>query len=55
MPIDPNRETWKPGMPWEKALEDIEYANTTTTRRMYNCTTVLIITSIGNKLGLNSS
>lgn len=25
MPIDPNRETWKPGMPWEKALEDIEY------------------------------
>ena len=25
MPIDPKRETWKPGMPWEKALEDIEY------------------------------
>ena len=25
MPIDPNRETWKPGMPWEKALEDIDY------------------------------
>ena len=23
MPIDPERETWKPGMPWEKALEDI--------------------------------
>ncbi len=25
MPIDPNRESWKPGMPWEKAIEDIEY------------------------------
>ncbi len=25
MPIDPKRETWKPGMPWEKAIEDIEY------------------------------
>ncbi len=25
MPIDPNRETWKPGMPWEKALDDIDY------------------------------
>ena len=26
MPVDRNRESWKPGMPWEKALEDIEYA-----------------------------
>ncbi|MCH7653635.1 MAG: propionyl-CoA carboxylase, partial [Chloroflexi bacterium] len=25
MPIDPNRETWKPGMSWEEAIEDIEY------------------------------
>ncbi|HAL46423.1 MAG TPA: hypothetical protein DCP37_01590, partial [Dehalococcoidia bacterium] len=25
MPIDLNRESWKPGMPWEKAIEDIEY------------------------------
>ena len=25
MPIDPNRETWKPGMGWEEAIEDIEY------------------------------
>ena len=25
MPIDPKRETWKPGMPWEKALDDIDY------------------------------
>ncbi|MFL2783924.1 MAG: carboxyl transferase domain-containing protein, partial [Dehalococcoidia bacterium] len=25
MPIDPNRESWKPGMPWEKALEDMDY------------------------------
>ena len=25
MPIDPNRESWKPGMPWEHAIEDIEY------------------------------
>ena len=25
MPIDPTRETWKPGMPWESALEDIDY------------------------------
>ncbi len=25
MPIDPNRESWKPGMPWEKAIEDIDY------------------------------
>jgi len=25
MPIDPNREMWKPGMPWEDAISDIEY------------------------------
>ena len=25
MPIDPTRETWKPGMPWQNALDDIEY------------------------------
>ena len=25
MPIDPNRESWKPGMPWELAVEDIAY------------------------------
>ena len=25
MPIDPTRETWKPGMSWENALEDIDY------------------------------
>jgi len=25
MPIDPNRESWKPGMSWEKAIDDIEY------------------------------
>ena len=25
MPIDPKRESWKPGMPWEKALKDIDY------------------------------
>ena len=25
MPIDPNRETWKPGMGWEQAVEDIHY------------------------------
>ena len=25
MPIDPNRETWKPGMPWEHAIDDMEY------------------------------
>ena len=25
MPIDHDREYWKPGMPWDKALEDIEY------------------------------
>ena len=25
MPIDPTRESWKPGMPWEQAIEDIAY------------------------------
>ncbi len=25
MPIDPNRESWKPGDPWERAIEDIHY------------------------------
>lgn len=25
MPIDPTRESWKPGMSWDKAIEDIEY------------------------------
>ncbi|MDE0009344.1 MAG: hypothetical protein OXS50_13815, partial [Gammaproteobacteria bacterium] len=25
MPIDPKRESWKPGMPWEKAIDDIAY------------------------------
>ena len=25
MPIDPNREIWKPGMNWEQAIEDINY------------------------------
>ena len=25
MPIDHDREYWKPGMPWDKALEDIKY------------------------------
>ena len=25
MPVDKNRETWKPGMPWERAIEDIDY------------------------------
>ena len=25
MPIDRTRESWKPGMSWEKAVEDIEY------------------------------
>ncbi|MXW24984.1 MAG: propionyl-CoA carboxylase [Dehalococcoidia bacterium] len=25
MPVDPNRESWKPGMPWEHAIEDMEY------------------------------
>ena len=25
MPVDPHRETWKPGMNWEHAIEDIEY------------------------------
>ena len=26
MPVDPDRQSWKPGMPWEKAIEDIDYA-----------------------------
>ena len=25
MPIDHNRESWKPGMDWEMAIEDIKY------------------------------
>ncbi len=25
MPVDPDRETWKPGMDWEQAIEDIDY------------------------------
>ncbi|WP_419553437.1 carboxyl transferase domain-containing protein [Candidatus Poriferisodalis sp.] len=25
MPVDRTRESWKPGMGWEKAIEDIEY------------------------------
>ena len=25
MPIDPDREFWKPGMSWEKAVEDLDY------------------------------
>jgi len=25
MPVDRTRESWKPGMSWEKAVEDIEY------------------------------
>ncbi len=25
MPIDLTRESWKPGMPWEKAVDDINY------------------------------
>ena len=25
MPIDPNRESWKPGMSWEQAIADIDY------------------------------
>ncbi len=25
MPIDPQRESWKPGEPWERAVEDIAY------------------------------
>ena len=25
MPIDPKHESWKPGLPWENALDDIEY------------------------------
>jgi acetyl-CoA carboxylase carboxyltransferase component len=25
MPVDPKREMWKPGMPWEAAIEEMEY------------------------------
>ena len=25
MPIDPNRDSWKPGEPWEKALDEMDY------------------------------
>lgn len=25
MPVDPHRESWKPGMAWERAVEDIHY------------------------------
>ena len=25
MPIDPKHQSWKPGMPWEKAIDDIAY------------------------------
>ena len=25
MPIDSDRESWKPGMPWEQALDDLDY------------------------------
>jgi len=25
MPVDPKRESWKPGLPWEQAIEDIAY------------------------------
>ena len=25
MPIDPNRDSWKPGEPWEKALDEMNY------------------------------
>ena len=25
MPVDPDRESWKPGMSWEHAIADIEY------------------------------
>lgn len=25
MPIDPSRESWKPGMPWEQAIADLAY------------------------------
>ncbi|MFL2783433.1 MAG: acyl-CoA carboxylase subunit beta [Dehalococcoidia bacterium] len=25
MPVDPKRESWKPGMPWEQALDDMDY------------------------------
>ena len=31
MPIDPKRESWKPGMPWEKAIEDIDYVKSLAT------------------------
>ncbi|MDA3040356.1 MAG: methylmalonyl-CoA carboxyltransferase, partial [Actinomycetota bacterium] len=25
MPVDPNRESWKPGMTWEEAVDEIHY------------------------------
>lgn len=25
MPIEPDREFWKPGMGWDKAVEDLDY------------------------------
>ena len=25
MPIDKDRESWKPGEPWEKAIDEIDY------------------------------
>src|SRR3954471_16771877 len=25
MPVDPNRENWKPGIGWEHAIADIDY------------------------------
>ena len=25
MPIDKNRDMWKPGMPWEQAIDDMKY------------------------------
>lgn len=25
MPVDPHRESWKPGMPWEQAIADIDH------------------------------
>jgi len=28
MPVDPNRESWKPGMTWEQAVEEIDYLGT---------------------------
>ena len=31
MPIDSKRESWKPGMPWEKAIEDIDYVKSLAT------------------------